>query len=155
MRRAKLTFLAAIAVCLPLALVAWARGGYHKENAEESIKALQAQIVPAFLKGDPSFIEKYYADDAWVIHGDGKMTTKAEEIANLKSGVNKYESIGLRDQEIRVYGDIAIVNAVFSVKGRVNGEPYSGDVRNIRVWVRQKGSWRVISYSTTRILSTQ
>ena len=55
MPRAKLTVLAAVAVCLPLAVLAWARGGCHKEIAEERIEALQAQIVPSFLKGDPSF----------------------------------------------------------------------------------------------------
>jgi hypothetical protein len=43
---------------------------------EEQIKTLQAQLVQAFLKGDTSFIDRYYADDITIIHGDGKLSQR-------------------------------------------------------------------------------
>jgi len=54
-----------------------------------------------------SFLEKYFADDYVAIHGDGKLSTKAEEIENFKSGTTKYESIEVREAKIRTYGDTA------------------------------------------------
>jgi ketosteroid isomerase-like protein len=123
-------------------------------NAEEQIKALTTQLVQAELKGDTSFLEKYYADDCWITHGDGKLTTKGEEVASLKSGATKYESVDVRDQKIRTYGDTAIVNSETSVKGTVNGKPYSGDVRTTRVWVKQKGNWKAVTFQVTRVASS-
>ena len=61
-------------------------------SAEQQIKALQGEFVQAILKGDTSFYQKYYADDAFSVHGQGQVYTKAEEIADLKSGSLKYDS---------------------------------------------------------------
>ena len=107
--------------------------------------------MEAILKGDTSVMEEYYADDYTAIHGDGKLTTKTQEIANFKSGVTKYDSITVREGKIRIYGDTAVVNALASVKTIVNGRPYSGDVRNTRVWVKLHGNWKLVAFQTTRV----
>jgi ketosteroid isomerase-like protein len=96
-------------------------------------------------------LEKHYADDYIPIHGDGTLTTKAQEIENFKTGATKYDSITLREAKIRIYGDTAVVNAWASVKTVVNGRPYSGGVRNTRVWVKSSGSWRRVLFQTTRV----
>src|SRR5712692_4685768 len=123
MRTLRPILLALVAIYLLAASFALGQGG----NVEEQIKALQAQLVQALLKGDTSFFEKYYADDVTIIHGDGKLSTKAddEEIKNLKSGATKYESIDVPESKVRVYGDTAVVNSLISGKGMVNGKPYS------------------------------
>jgi len=120
---------------------------------DQEIKSLQGQVQQAILKGDTSVMEKYYADDYIAIHGDGKLTTKAQEIENFRSGVTKYESITVHEVKIRVYGDTAVANALVSVKTTVNGQHYSGDVRNTRVWVKQSGNWKLVSFQATRVIS--
>ena len=120
-------------------------------NAQQEIKALQGQVVQAILKSDTSVLEKLYADDYIAIHGDGVLTTKAQEIENFKSGVTKYDSITVREAKIRIYGNAAVVNALASVKTLVNGKPYSGDVRNTRVWVKDGGNWKLVVFQTTRV----
>jgi uncharacterized protein (TIGR02246 family) len=121
------------------------------DKAKQEVKALQGQLIQAILRGDAGFLEKYYADDYIAIHGDGKLTTKAQEIENFKSGITKYDSIVVAEAKIRVYGDTVIVNALASVKTTVNGKPYSGDVRNTRVWVKQDGNWKLVAFQTTRV----
>lgn len=120
-------------------------------NTQQEIKSLQGVILQAILKGDTGVMEKYYADDYIAIHGDGKLTTKAQEIENFKSGVTKYDSITVREAKIRIYGDTAVVNALASVKNIVNGQPYIGDVRNTRVWVKQNGGWKLVGFQATRV----
>jgi uncharacterized protein (TIGR02246 family) len=120
-------------------------------NAEQEIKALQGKLLQAILKSDTSVMEKCYADDYIAIHGDGKLTTKVQEIENFKSGVTKYDSITVRESKIRIYGDTAVVNALASVRTIVNGQPYSGDVRNTRVWVKGNGDWKLVVFQTTRV----
>ena len=120
-------------------------------QAQQEIKTLQGEVMQAILKSDTTVMAKHYADDYVAIHGDGRLTTKAQEIENFKSGVTKYDSITVREAKIRIYGDTAVVNALTSVKTLVNGQPYSGDVRNTRVWVKQNGTWKLVVFQTTRV----
>jgi len=123
-----------------------------KGSAEQQIKALHAQLIEATLKHDPGFLEKYLADDYMAIRNDGKLTTKAQEIKNYKSGVTKYESIEIREATTRIYGDTAIYNSLNSIKGTINGKPYSGDVRNTRVWIKQNGNWKIVAFQATQVV---
>jgi uncharacterized protein (TIGR02246 family) len=176
MKSAKVFAVSVAAVCLLATPPTWAQGGNPPASKKESgqtsgrgqtaveqsgkaaggtvqqeIKALQGQLLQAILKGDTSFLVKYYADDYIAIHGDGKVTTKAQEIENFKSGTTKYDSITVREAKIRPYGDTAVVNALASVQTTVNGKPFSGDVRNTRVWVKQNGEWKVVVFQATRV----
>ena len=147
--------LALVAVYLlaaPLALGQGEKTGKAKGgNVEEQIKALQAEIVQAQLKGDISALEKFYADDAMIVHGDGTLSTKAQEIANIKSGSQKYESINVHEQKILVYGDTAVATYEASTVATVSGKPYSSNTRATRVWVRQKSNWKLVLYQITRV----
>jgi ketosteroid isomerase-like protein len=120
-------------------------------TAEQQIKTLEAQRIAAILKGDTSFLEKYFADDYVAIRGDGKLSTKAQEIENIKSGITKYESLDEHELKIRIYGDTAISNGLFSIKAIINGKPITGDARTTRVWVRQKGNWKLVAFQATRV----
>ncbi len=151
MKNVTLFALVLVAICLLAATLAWCQGG----NVEEQVKTLQAQFTQAFLRSDTAFLEKYFADDYTAIHGDGKLSTKAEEIDEFKSGAIKYDSINVREAKIRTYGDTAVVNSLFSVKGMINGKPFSGDVRNIRVWVKHKGDWKIVAFQNTRVAPSQ
>ncbi len=142
-----LVLLAASQSCTAVAQVAQTSAA----SVQQEIKALQGQVVQAILKSDTSVLEKYYADDYVAIHGDGKLTTKAQEIENFKAGITKYESITVREAKIRIYGETAVVNAFASVKTVVNGRPYAGDVRNTRVWVKDGGGWKLVVFQTTRV----
>jgi uncharacterized protein (TIGR02246 family) len=122
-------------------------------TVEQQIKALQAQLTQAFLKSDTTFFEKYFADDYTAIYAAGKLYTKAQVIENFKSGATKYESIDEREAKIRTYGDTAVVNSLFSVKGVTNGKPFSGDIRNTRVWVKQNGDWKLVAFQNTQVAS--
>lgn len=149
MRKMNLSVLALAGVLWLAAPLASGQGG----AAEQQISALSDQVIQAQLKNDPSFFEKYYADDISIIHGDGTVWTKAQEIANLKSGSLKYGSVETRDRKIHVYGDTAVVTFLISFKGVVGGKPYNGDLRRTMVWVKQNGNWKTVAYQVTRVPS--
>ncbi len=120
------------------------------EGVEQQIAALSDQLIQAQSKADTSFFEKHLADNATIIHGNGKLFTKPEEIANLKSGSLKFDTNDVRDRKIRVYGDTAVVTFLVSFKGAVSSEPYTGDLRRTVVWAKQNGDWKIIAYQVTR-----
>jgi len=147
MKSVRITAPALVGVCLLVATLALARGG----NVEQQVTALNDEVAQAYLKGDTSALEKYFADDVTIIHSDGKLITKAEEIENFKSGALKFESIDVHERKLRVYGDTAVASLLASIKGTSNGKPFSGDIRNTRVWVKQMGNWKVVSFQITRV----
>ena len=149
MKKLNLILLALLAIYLLAAPLALGQGA----SAEQQISALSDQMIQAQLKADTSYFEKHYADDAMIVHGNGKLFTKAEEIADLKSGSLKYETNDVRERKIHVYGDTAVVAFLISFKGTVSGKPFSGDLRRTVVWVKQKGNWKIVAYQVTRLAS--
>jgi len=99
MRNVNLIALALIAVCLLAVLAALGQSG----GAAQQISALSDQLIQAQLTADTSFVEKHYADEATIVHSNGRLFTKAEEIADLKSGSLKYESLEVQERIIHVY----------------------------------------------------
>jgi ketosteroid isomerase-like protein len=120
---------------------------------EEEIRTLTNQLVQADLKTDTAFLEKYLADDYTIVHGDGKLLTKAQEIDSFKTADRHYDSFEIRDQKIHIYGDTAIVRMLVSIKGTVNGKPFSGNIRTLRIWTKQNGQWKAIAAQATRVTS--
>jgi ketosteroid isomerase-like protein len=174
MKSVNLIVLALVAISLLLVLPAWSQGGNPpastKEsgatsghgmtaaeqtgkgsdgNVEQQINTLTDQAVQALLKGDTSFFEKYYADDATIIRGRGDQYTKAQEIEFFKSGANKFETYDVHERKIHTYGDTAVASMAASAKGSVNGQPFSGDYRISRVWVKRNGNWKLVLYQVS------
>lgn len=122
-------------------------------SVQQQVKMLNDQMIEASLKGDTTVLEKYYADDCLIIHGDGKVATKAQELEAFKSGAVKYDSLDVREQVILTYGDTGVANVLVSTKGTINGKPLSSDVRATRVWAKEKGEWKNVLFQVTRVPS--
>jgi uncharacterized protein (TIGR02246 family) len=121
-------------------------------NVEQQIAALTDEMIQANLKDDTSFYEKHYADDATIVHGNGKLFSKDQEIADLKSGALKYDSIDVRERTIRVYRDTAVVNMLLTFKGSLGGQAFGPiNLRRTVVWVSQNGAWKVVAWQVTRV----
>ncbi len=122
-------------------------------DVQQQVKMLNDQMIEASLKGNTSVLEKYYADDCLIIHGDGKVATKVQELEAFKSGAVKYDSLDVRELVILTYGDTSVANVLVSTKGTINGKPLSSDVRATRVFVKQKGEWKNVLFQVTRVPS--
>jgi uncharacterized protein (TIGR02246 family) len=159
MKKLGFTAMTMLTCCLLVTALASAQsqktGKAEAGSAEEQIKALQAELIQAILKGDTSFYQKYFADDAVILHGDGSVHTKAQEIEALKSGTLKYDSYTVHDQKIHVYGSTAVVEMYSSGKGLLNSKPFDSDFRVTYVWVKLKGEWKLVSRQVTRIAKGQ
>ena len=147
MKSTKIIASVLVAVCLFVVPLAWSQGG----NVEQQIKKLTDQVLAAQLKADTNSLEKLLADDYMAIRTYGTLATKAQEIEDLKSGATKFDTVDVHDLKIRVYGDTAVVTALNSYKGTIKGKPFSGDTRTTRVWVKDKGNWKLVAFQSTRV----
>lgn len=149
MKIIKLITFSVMSVCLLVVPRAWSQGG----SAEKQIAGLSDQFVQAMAKTDTAFMEKHLADEFTAIHSDGKLTTKAQEIDNLKSSTLKWDSVDVHDRKIRAYGNTATVIMLATSRGTISGKPYSGDFRTTQVWVENSGDWKMVAFQSTRVAS--
>ncbi len=120
-------------------------------NVEQQIKTLDQQARDAAIKGDTSFLEQHLANNYVSIGGSGKELTKDEVIQNRKTGASKLDSIDLRDQKIRVFGNTAVVEDDANVKGTMSGQPFSGEVRATTIWMKQGNDWKEVNFQVTPV----
>ncbi|GAB3419161.1 nuclear transport factor 2 family protein [Massilia agilis] len=95
---------------------------------------------------DPGFV---------LVHSDGRVQRKVDYLGDLSSKSRVNGRIENRDVVIREYGDTAVVNGVSVQSGVSNGQPWSGQFRFTRVWIRRGGEWTIVSSHSSRITEGQ
>jgi uncharacterized protein (TIGR02246 family) len=142
-------WLALVAVALAQLVAAAQRQAI---SAEQQVIAIDDQRTDALRRGDPLPLERIYADDYTLVTGTGQIRSKADQIAELKSGELRYANIDIVDRKARLYGDVAVIvsrqSAVIFQGGR---QITSGDERVTRVYKKIEGAWRVIATHATPI----
>ena len=105
----------------------------------------------ATVKGDTAFLDQNTADDYTFISPRGALRTKAQILADFKSGEIKFEGYDLDDLQVRVYGDTAVVTGRSTQKGKAYGQDAAGQYRFTRVYVKKDGSWKSVAFQSTRV----
>jgi ketosteroid isomerase-like protein len=117
-------------------------------KAEKELLQLERDWTQASLKGDATALGKILGDD-WVGQGPAGTMTKAQVLAELKSGDNKTDSITLGDMKVRVYGDTAVVTGSDDEKSSYKGKDTSGHYTWTDVFVKRKGYWEAVASQGT------
>lgn len=113
----------------------WVQVGTNKANIEKDTQTL-GRIV---------------ADD-WVgIDYLGHAVTKAQAIANLKSGAASIQSIQLGEMKVRVLGDTAIVTGSDTEKSMYKGKDSSGKYVWTDIFVNRNGRWQAAASHSTKL----
>jgi uncharacterized protein (TIGR02246 family) len=112
----------------------------------EAITQMENDSVKADMAGDPSFIQKNYADDFTGGFSGGRWETKEGILADMKdSANNKFNSEKISDLKVRVYGDTAIATYTDSYDAMVRGEHRVKTVLSTDTFVRQNGEWKQVA----------
>ena len=105
----------------------------------------------AFAKRDVATLDDIWADDYTFTNPHGALLTKKQRLENIRSGHTQIESVASEDEDVRVYGDTAVITARITLKGKYSGKESSGQYRSISVWVNQQGRWRLVANQLTLI----
>ena len=136
-----------------MALPAPARAQAKKAgNAEQQVRQAEKDRFAAMVKVDEAALNRLLADDLTYAHSSALFQTKAEFIADLKSGAIKYVSVtpSESDIKVRVHGDMAIVNGVAAVHVIDHGKDVSFKIRYTDVHSNRAGSWQMVAWEATR-----
>jgi len=140
----------AIAVCVVILAFAVAvaaqttfkpRGG----SVEQELIKLEKEWGDALVKCDVAFLDRILAEDYMFTSPLGEVLTKAQTLAELKSGEDVVSSVVNHDMKVRVYGDAAVVTGHSTYKEMVQGKDISGEYRWTDTWIKKGSRWQCVA----------
>jgi hypothetical protein len=109
---------------------------------EKDVLQFERDACKAFLDADPAALERVLTDDFTLTLSNGDVSTRADEINELRSGKVHYDVFENYDMKARLYGDnIAVVLGKTRVKGTAEGKPFDRVVQFTDTLV--KARWAV------------
>ena len=118
---------------------------------EQALMKIEQDMLAALLKKDAAGFGRHFADDAVLTTPDGTVQTRAQLLADVKSGDLVLESSAFSDMKVRVYGDAAVVTYTTTDKGKYKQQDISGRFRWTDVFVRRAGEWKLVAGQGTPI----
>ena len=109
------------------------------------LEKLGEDWAAAELRGDTAFLERALADDFVGVGPRGFMLTREQWLSRHQGGNLKYQSFGLDEVRVRLYGDAAVVVCRETAEGIYEDENGRYDIneqfRATLVFVKQQGRW--------------
>ena len=120
------------------------------KNSDEILKLEKARC-DAMIGADVSTLSNLFADDMVWIHASAKTDGKAGVMNTIGSGKTKYLEINNSEQNVRFYGDVAIVGGIADMQLEIAGE-----IRNLKnrftiSWMKDASGWKVINWQSTSV----
>jgi ketosteroid isomerase-like protein len=132
----------------------FAQGGEAKKQApgrqsvEEAVMQLDRELLDAAVKKDKAVTNRIELDNHVFINPGGGVEEKGKTTGTGPT----FDSFDRDDVVVRVMGDTAVLTGRAMVKGHfADGTDLSGPYRYMRVFVKQKGEWRLAATSAVSI----
>ena len=140
------------------------------ENPNVNEPSVDSRVVQEFLvtehahdearlKTDFVALETLLAEEVTRTSPTGTLTHRTEWLEQMKSatrdtGHQKYFSIERTAQQVRLYGETAVVTGIVHMRGIHIGPTAKPDTnRYLRVYVRRQGRWQLVAHQATRVAS--
>ncbi len=102
-------------------------------------------------RGDWDALDAALAEDLTYVHSTARLESKAEHVANLRSGRPHYRGIAPRERRARVHGGVGVVNGVSEMHVERDGKEQRFTVRYLAVYAKAGEHWRMIAWQSTRL----
>ena len=121
-------------------------------SSEQEVRQAIEKYRTALLQRDIPALEQIWADDYFFVNAAGEMLTKAQRLANLKSGATTLESINEEEElKVRIHQNTAVATSRVTIKGQYSGQQTSGQYRSIHIWVKGQTGWQLVANRVTAL----
>lgn len=111
---------------------------------------LEQKFNQALLRADWKAIEQIEAEDLIFTNADGSVDGRPDEVASIRSGDLKFESIDMSELRVRDLGSAAVVTGKLVERVHYKGTNLTVTYRFTDVWVKREGKWRLVAGQETR-----
>ena len=106
----------------------------------------------ALKSKDLAALEAIWSDDYVFVNGHGQLRTKADRLADIRSGASSIDSITHEEAPtVRTHGKTTLVLSRVTIIGTYSGRKVSHDFRSLHVWINEKGTWRLVFNQLTPV----
>ena len=121
-------------------------------TSEQEVRQAIEKYRTALLRRDIPALEQIWTDDYFFVNASGEMLSKAQRLANLKSGATTLGSINdEEDLKVRIHQNTAVATSRVTIKGQYSGQPTSGQYRSIHIWVKGLTGWQLVANQLTAL----
>jgi len=146
-------------IFLPIVLVCALSGGVKlagdasSDSTRNEVATVERARADAFVKHDVATLDKLLRDDLTYIHASGRIDDKKSLLAAIRSDELHYISWTPKQMNIRVRGDMAVVDGQYAVK--VINRKASPDILDLNiffltVYVHGRSGWQQIAWQSTK-----
>jgi len=121
------------------------------QGTEATLMKMERDAAAALVKGDLAGFGGIFAEDATLTGPDGAVQTKAQLLADLKSGALAIQSSEISDLKVRAFGESAIATYMTTDKGKYKDRDISGRYRWTDIFVHRGGKWQIVAAQGTPI----
>jgi ketosteroid isomerase-like protein len=130
-------------------------GDSSRSKNAETVKELDRRYQQAVKDNDVAMMDAMLADDFMLVTGTGKSYSKADLLAEARSGRIHYDRQDDSDQTVRSWGDTAVITAKLTAKGVDSGKPFEYQVWFSDTYAKTATGWKyVFGQSSTHLSQT-
>ncbi len=123
-----------------------------QSSQEKEVLQFERDACKAFLDADPAALERVLTADFTLTLSNGEVSTRADEINELRNGKVHYDVFENYDMLARLYGnDTAIVLGKTRVKGTADGKSFDRVVQFTDTLIKRNGRWQLAAGHVSRI----
>jgi ketosteroid isomerase-like protein len=120
-------------------------------SVEQTLMQMERDWTKAGLDKDAATVDRIVADDWTSLQFDGKTETKAQALADMKSGSSALQTVTLGEMKVRVFGNTAVVTGSDTEKSTYKGKDSSGKYVWMDVFVNRNGKWQAVASESTKV----
>ena len=128
------------------------RLSFAQTPAQKEVLQFEREACKAFLDADVAALERVLTPEFTLTLSNGEVSTRADEINELRSGKVHYDVFENYDMLARLYGnDMAVVLGKTRVKGTADGKPFDRVVQFTDTMIKRDGRWQLAAGHVSRI----
>ena len=119
-------------------------------NAEMIIE-LDRKRMTAMAQKDVASLKNMLCKGLVYTHSTGRQDTKQSLIDGMESGTTVYTSMVPSDVKAQDFGNVVVLTGVAAISVESRGKPNSFRVRFTDVYENQNGTWRMVTWQSTKL----
>jgi ketosteroid isomerase-like protein len=144
----KVRVCAVLLICASLFVAAQ---NYGDSAVRSNILALEYAWDQAQERGDVKALSAIFDNALVFVDFDGKILTKTEYLARVKSDSSYLQQIVTESMSVQVFGNTAIVVGTYRAKGVEDGKPFLRRRRFVDTWMLMREHWVCVAAEATPI----
>lgn len=123
----------------------------ESNQATQQLLRAEAAACQAFETGNADAVRNTLTADFTLVDSHGNVTDLEQNLAEVAAREPFYDEFRNHDQQVRLYGDTALIVGITSIRGRADGKAFAADFRYTDTWIRRNGRWLLAASHASRL----